>query len=81
MHRRREQGLTLFTAIVWLIGTGVAVQLWLVTAALEALLAGHTSILAPAAAASLLLLLINAGLLLFVFRLDRWIRRTAGPSE
>jgi hypothetical protein len=57
------------------------VQLWLVTAALEALLAGHLSVLLPAALASLLLFLANAGLLAFVWRLDADIRRAAGPAE
>jgi hypothetical protein len=78
---RREQGLTLFTAILWLIGIVVVVQLWLVTAALEALLAGHTAVLVPAAVASLALLGLNGGLLLFVYRLDRSIRQDAGPPE
>ena len=78
---RREQGLTLFTAILWLIGIVVVVQLWLVTAALEALLAGHRAVLVPAAIASLALLGLNGGLLLFVYRLDRTIRHDAGPPE
>jgi hypothetical protein len=78
---RREQGLTLFTAMLWLIGIVVVVQLWLVTAALEALLAGHTRVLVPAALASLALLGLNGGLLLFVYRLDGNIRRDTGPPE
>jgi hypothetical protein len=77
----REHGLTLFTAILWLIGIGVIVQLWLVAGALEALLAGHLSILLPAFLASAAVGLLNGGLLLFVIRLDRRIRRTAGPAE
>lgn len=81
MRGLREQGLTLFTGILWLIGLGVIVQLWLVTAALEALLAGHRTVLVPAAIASLVLLALNAGLLLFVFRLDGKIRRAAGEPE
>lgn len=81
MPRLRDQGLTLFTGILLLVGTGVIVQLWLVTAALEALLAGHTRVLIPAALASLALTGINGGLLVFVERLDRKIRRAAGPPE
>lgn len=81
MRGLREQGLTLFTGILWLIGMVVIVQLWLVTAALEALLAGHRAVLVPAAIASLVLLALNAALLLFVFRLDGKIRRAAGPPE
>ena len=36
--RQRGQGLTLFTAILWLVGILVIIQLWLVAAALDALL-------------------------------------------
>jgi hypothetical protein len=78
---RRAQGLTLFTGVLCLIGMMVIVQLWLVTAALEALLARHMGVLVPAALASLVLLGINGGLLLFVHRLDGQIRRAVGPPE
>jgi hypothetical protein len=78
---RRDQALTLFTAVLWLIGVVVVVQLWLLTAALEALLAGHTRVLVPAAIASLALLGLNAGLLLYVYRLDAAVRRETGPPE
>ncbi len=78
---RREHGLTLFTGIVWFIGSIVVVQLWLVTAALEALLAGRFAVLVPAALASLALASINGALLVFVNRQDRSIRREAGPAE
>jgi hypothetical protein len=78
---KREQGLVLFSGILWLVGLVVIVQLWLVTAALEALLAGHRSVLFPAAVASVLLFLLNGGLLMFVWRWDARIRRSAGPPE
>jgi hypothetical protein len=71
---RRHQGLTLFTAILWLVGIVVIIQLWLVAAALDALLGGVISVLVPAAIASLLLFLLNGALLLFVIRLDRRLR-------
>jgi hypothetical protein len=79
--RRREQGLTLFTGILCLVGIVVVVQLWLVTAALEALLAHRTGVLVPAALVSLALLGINGALLRYVTRLDRRIRRETGPPE
>lgn len=79
--RQREQGLTLFTAILWLVGILVIIQLWLVAAALDALLAGARSVLLPAAIASAVLFLANGALLLFVFRLDARIRGAAGPAE
>jgi hypothetical protein len=78
---RHHQGLTLFTAIAWLIGTVVVIQLWLVAAALDALLGGETRILVPAAVASLVLFLLNAGLLLFVLRFDRRVKRPPGTDS
>jgi hypothetical protein len=74
---RLHQGLTLFTAVLWLVGIVVIIQLWLVAAALDALLGGVSSVLVPASLASLLLFLLNGALLLFVIRLDRRLR----PSE
>ncbi len=67
----RTQGTTLFTAILILVGTTVVLQLWLLTLYTEALLSGQTRILIPAAVGSSLLLLINAGLLRYVYRFDR----------
>ncbi|MGH9831111.1 MAG: DUF6755 family protein, partial [Blastocatellia bacterium] len=69
------QGATLFTAICVLIGTILVIQLWLVAAALDALLSNETSVLLPAAIASLVLCGINAGLLLYIIRFDKRIRR------
>jgi hypothetical protein len=71
----RSQGTTLFSAILILVGTTVVVQLWLLTLSTEALLSGQTRILIPAAAGSSLLLLINAGLLRYVYRFDRDVER------
>ncbi len=67
----RSQGTTLFSAILVLVGTTVVVQLWLLTVSTEALLSGQTRILIPAAVGSSLLLMINAGLLRYVYRFDR----------
>ena len=49
----REQGSTLFSAVLFLIAMLVVIQLWLVAAALDALLGGETGVLMPAAIASL----------------------------
>jgi hypothetical protein len=46
-------------------------QLWLLTVSVEALLSGAYKTLVPAAAGSTILLLIDAGLLRYVFRFDR----------
>jgi hypothetical protein len=67
----RTQGSTLFSAILILVGTTIVVQLWLLTFSMEALLSHRFAILIPAAVASTILLLVNAGLLRYVFRFDR----------
>ena len=63
-----------------LIGTLVVIQLWLVAAALDALLGGQRGVLVPAAIASLVLLVINGGLLLYIVRFDERMRRAGGPN-
>ena len=70
----RQQGMVLFTGILFLVATTVVIQLWLLTVSMEALLSGAVGTLVPAAAASTVLLCINAGLLRYVFRFDRQIR-------
>ena len=67
----RSQGTTLFTAILFLVGTCVVLQLWLLTVSTEALLQGELRPLLAAAAGSSVLLLINGGLLRYVYRVDR----------
>ena len=69
-----KHGLPLFTAISVLIGTLVVIQLWLLAAAIDALLSGHIGVLVPAAAASIVLFLVNGGLLLHVQNFDRRVR-------
>lgn len=71
----RTQGTTLFTAILILVACTVVVQLWLLTVSMEALLAHEFGTLVPSAAASTILLIINAGLLRYVFRFDREVHR------
>jgi hypothetical protein len=67
----RRQGTTLFTAIMAFVASAVVLQLWLLTVSVEALLSGAYKTLVPAAAGSTILLLIDAGLLRYVFRFDR----------
>lgn len=67
----RSQGSTLFSAILILVATTVVMQLWLLTFSMEALLRRHYETLIPAALASTALLVVNAGLLRYVFRFDR----------
>jgi len=77
----RHQAITLFTSVALLIGIIVVIQLWLVAAALEALLGDQTSVLVPAAIASVVLLLINVGLLRLIVRLDGRVRRRSEADE
>ena len=72
----RTQGTTLFTAILILVACAVVVQLWLLTVSMEALLAHQTRTLIPAAIGSSVLLLVNAGLLRYVFRFDHEVQST-----
>lgn len=71
----RNQGTTLFTAILILVATTVVLQLWLLTVSTEALLSGQTRALLPAAAGSTVLLLVNVTLLRYVYRFDRDVER------
>jgi hypothetical protein len=71
----RQQGLPLFTGICFLIGTLVVIQLWLLAAALEAALSAEPSALLPVTLASLVLFLVNAGLLWYVTDFDHRLRR------
>ena len=72
----RSQGTTLFTAILIFVAAAVVVQLWLLTVSMEALLANETGILIPGAMGSTALLIVNAGLLRYVFRFDQDIEKT-----
>jgi hypothetical protein len=75
----RQQGSTLFSAVLVLIAILVVIQLWLVAAAVDALMARQTTVLAPTAVASTVLLALSGGLLWYVVsfdaRLRRWSRR------
>ena len=75
----RQQGSTLFSAVLVLIGTLVVIQLWMEAAAVDALMARRTAVLVPTAVASSLLLALNVGLLWYVLsfdaRLRHWSRR------
>ena len=77
----RRQAVTLFTSVSLLIGIIVIIQLWLVAAALDALLGGQTAVLAPAAIASAVLLVFNAGLLRLIVRLDSRVRKRTESDE
>ena len=69
-----RQGTTLYTAVLVLVATVVIVQLWMVAAGMEALLAKDMAILLPLAIGSCVLFMVNAGLLWFIFSFDRRLR-------
>ena len=71
----RARGTTLMTAICAFIAVLLIIQIWLVSAALEALLSDDRGVLVPAAIASLALFAINGGLLLHALHFDRRARR------
>jgi cytochrome bd-type quinol oxidase subunit 2 len=70
-----RQGTTLYSGILVLVATVVVIQLWLITSALDALLRREMSLLLPFAIASLVLFLVNAGLLWFVMDFDHRLQR------
>lgn len=70
----RQQGSTLFSAILVLIATLVVIQLWLVAAALDALLARQLDVLVPTAAASVALSALSGSLLWYVVSFDARLR-------
>lgn len=67
----RDQRMTLINAMLAFVVLIVILQLWLLTATMNAYLGGDTSILWPAALASLVCFLLNVGLLRFLYSLDR----------
>jgi cytochrome bd-type quinol oxidase subunit 2 len=74
----RTQGLPLFSAILLLIAIVVVIQLWLVAAAVEALMARETAVIVPTAIASAVLFMLSAGLLWYVASFDARRRHWSG---
>jgi len=67
----REQRLTIVQGMLVFVLIVVVLQLWLLTATMNAWLGGDESIVWPAAAASAAGLSLNVGLFLYLTRLDR----------
>ena len=70
----RQQGSTLFSAVLVLIAILVVIQLWLVAAAVDALLSRQMVVLVPTAIASGVLFALSAGLLWSVVSFDARLR-------
>ena len=71
----RQQGSILFSAVLVLIGLLVVIQLWLVAAALDALVARQFAVLVPTAIASGTLFVLSGGLLWYVVSFDARLRQ------
>ena len=67
----RHQRKTIVNGILSIVVILVILQLWLLTATMNAYLDGDRSILFPAAVASTVCLLLNLGLLRYVYGLER----------
>ncbi len=73
MNRRwsREQKMTIVYGILCIVLIIVIVQLWLLTATMNAFLGSEQAVIIPAAIASIVCLALNAGLLLYLYRLEK----------
>lgn len=73
VHRpfTREQRTTIVYGMLAFVLMLVVLQLWLLTSTMNAYLGGDESVIWPAALASLACLLLNAGLLRYLYRIDR----------
>jgi len=67
----RQQRTTIVHGMLGFVIVLVILQLWLLTATMNAYLGGDESVIWPAAGASLMCLLLNVGLLRYLFLLDR----------
>jgi hypothetical protein len=70
----REQRTTIVYGMLAFILILVILQLWLLTATMNAYLGGDEGVIWPAAAASIFCLLLNAGLLRYLYFIER-VRR------
>ncbi len=67
----REQRLTIVYGMLAFVTVVVVLQLWLLTATMNAWLGGDDSVVLPAAGVSLACFGLNAGLLLYLHRIER----------
>lgn len=67
----RQQKTTIVFGILSIVLMMVILQLWLLTATMNAFLAGEENVIIPAAIASIVCLALNAGLLSYIYRMER----------
>jgi hypothetical protein len=72
MKRRftREQRTTIVNGVLCVLLILVVLQLWLLTATMNAYLGGDVSIIVPAALASLICFLLNVGLVRYIYKME-----------
>lgn len=73
MKRRftREQRLTMIYGILCIVLILVILQLWLLTATMNAFLGGDEGVILPALGVSAVCLLLNLGLLRYLYQIER----------
>lgn len=67
----RQQKMTIVFGILSIVVIIVVLQLWLLTATMNAFLAGQERVVIPAALASIVCFAFNAGLLSYIYRMER----------
>jgi hypothetical protein len=67
----RQQKMTIIFGILCIVLIIVVLQLWLLTATMNAFLGGEEAVIIPAAIASIVCLLLNTGLLRYVYQMER----------
>jgi uncharacterized protein DUF6755 len=67
----RQQKTTIVFGILSIVLTIVVLQLWLLTATMNAFLGGEESVIIPAAVASAICFALNAGLLRYIYLMER----------
>lgn len=67
----RQQKTTIVFGILALVVMLVVLQLWLLTATMNAYLAGQERVIIPAAIASIICFALSAGLLSYIYRMER----------
>lgn len=67
----RAQRMTIVNGMLVFVMLIIILQLWLLTATMNAYLGGDTEVVFPAAVASLVCLALNAGLLWYLYALER----------
>ena len=71
LRKTRQQRLTVVYGILGIVLVLVILQLWLLTATMNAYLGGDYAVVWPAAIASIVCLLLNLGLLKYLYALER----------